>query len=257
MRCSFALVLALGCGRIGFSDRLDVDADASATDASSKLGVCGWSAAAPDPLTFAGLTIDYPQFTMYETIPDITVIARDAATGVELGSAVSGSDGTYAISIAGGSARELELELSGSGPDGVYFTTYQRTGYPVDGNVTGFLSPLWNGGAMAEVYGAGGGSEAYGSGSLNVQVEHCDGSPIGGATVAMSPAPQLLEYLGSDARPSQMTTATEAMYGAAVGFNMPGGPANVTAVAQGLSFDALDVDVIAGMNVNVLVLYGN
>jgi hypothetical protein len=255
MRGSYALVFAMACGRLDFTDV------AIATDALATSGACKWTSTAPNPLVISGTTIDYPTFTVSQPVPNIPVTIRDAITRDVLGSATSGSGsgdtaGTYAIELHDGVAHALEIDLGGV--DGFY-TTHQFTGGPVGQDLAGYQSPLWNAGAMGAVYDTIGNNYAQGSGSgtLTIQLEHCDSTFVGSGEVTVTPQPDVLAYLGSNAQPSS-TGMTETTYGAAVAFNMPPSPvATITATAPGLTFETFEAPVYAGSNATVIVIYAN
>jgi hypothetical protein len=250
MRGSIALVLAMACGRLDFTNV------SIATDAIATSGACNWTSTAPNPLVVSGTTIDYSTFTVSEPVPGIPVTIRDATTRDILGSATSGSDGAYAIELNDGIAHALEIDL---GDVNGFYTTHQYTGGPVDQDLAGYQSPLWNAGAMGAVYGTVGKGYAQGSGSgtLTIQLEHCDGTFVGSGQVTVTPQPDVLAYLGSNAQPSG-TGMTETTYGAVVAFNMPPTPnATITAVAPGLTFESFEAPVYAGPNATVIVIYAN
>jgi hypothetical protein len=255
MRGSYALVFANGMRPARFHQRCARDR----CDRDERR--CHWTTTAPDPLTISGTTIDYSTFTVSQAVPSIPVTIRDATTRDILGSATSGSGsgdsaGTYAIELHDGIAHALEIDLGDV--DGFY-TTYQFTGGPVDQDLAGHQSPLWNAGAMGAVYGTVGDGYAQGSGSgtLSIQLEHCDGTFVGSGQVTVTPTPDVLAYLGSNAQPSG-TGMTETTYGAVVAFNMPPTPnATITATAPGLTFESFDAPVYAGPNATVIVIYAN
>lgn len=253
VRSSLALVFVIACGRVDF-DTLARQADASgpAVDtAPPTLGPCAAPVTAPDPLTVTGTTIDFPSFATSQGVADITVTAFDATTGDMLASTTSDGSGNYVLAIHGGSARPLRFELANT----QFLTTEQFTGDYVAADVSGYKSPLWNDGGLGAVYGAADVTRNDGSGNLNVQIMTCGGSPIAGATVTLDPPAGALEYLASNAQPTPSATATEAMYGAAVGFNVPPGSVTVTAMAPSATFDPVSVAVTGGEFTDVIVVY--
>jgi hypothetical protein len=260
MRGSLALVLVMACGRLGFSNLDDVSDASQPPDGVATVGACRWRTTAPDPLTFTGTTIDYPQFTVYQGIGGMPISLLDATTQQVLGSAVSslGSDtaGAYSVQITGGIAHPLEIEL---GNVNGFYATHQYYGGFVDQDIAGYLSPVWNAGAMGAVYNTINSTytQRNGFGTLTIQLEHCDGTFIGSGQVTVDPAPDVLAYLGSNAQPSG-TDMTESTYGSVVGFNMPASTSvTITATAPNLTFSPATVPVYAGSNVTVIVMYGN
>ena len=63
MRGCYALVFAMACGRLDFTN-VAIATDSASPDAIATSGACRWTATAPNPLVISGTTIDYPTFTV-------------------------------------------------------------------------------------------------------------------------------------------------------------------------------------------------
>jgi hypothetical protein len=232
-----ALVTFAACGRIDFAD-------------SRRPGACPALVTAPDPFTVSGATFTFTGFQTTAPVPSVAITAFDATTGAAVATTTSAGDGTYTLEIGGGTSRALRLDLVNS----QYLTTHEYTGVFLDGDLASYRSPLWGDGSMSAIYGAGQVTWDQTKGNIDIAIEQCDGTPIDGATVTVSPPPGTLEYLRSDGAPDPALTSTTMPYSSAVGFNVVPGPIHITASKPGLAFDDVDMMISGGGHNNVIVM---
>lgn len=232
----------LGCGRIDF----DPGGAAALT--------CGHSLAAPASVTVSGHTFTFTSYTTTAPVSNVPVAvhAFDDPTMTVLARSKSDANGAYSLSVAtGGVARELVVDFTHV--DYLFSRVY--TGATVDRD-TVVDGPTWDDGEMDAVYGTGGvATRDMTRGQISIGVYACDGTPFTGATVAIDPPPEHLEYIGDDGPPSQTQTSIGTVNPFAFAFNAPAGPTTVRALAPGARFTAQQVDVTAGDHVTVVFLY--
>jgi hypothetical protein len=243
-----------GCGRLGFSDRMAapdaaVDARRDAVDARV-VPLCPLNVSVPDPITVTGETFEYTGFNNTTTpTPSVTVTAYVA--GSVVATTVSDAQGMYSMAIpTSGTQQLVEIDYAPSG----YWITQVLPNRAVDGAVTGPNTmfwrlgdgPVWADGQMGSVYGSAALSYDLAKGTLEIAARDCAGTPLAGVVFTVTPAPEKLIYLNSGGGPDTSLTATDAMYGHAVGFNAVPGPTHITATKDGVDIYTIDLDVPAG-----------
>lgn len=249
------MMFAAGCGRLDFGD--GTGSGAGSPDASAdaaRFGACKWLATAPNPFTLSGTAFTYTASSPPDntaSVPAVAISAYDATTNEMLGTATSDAAGNYSIAIAGGVSRAVRLDLVNAS----YLTTHQYTGFALDADFSGYQSPLWGDGSIGTIYGDANVTWDNTKGNLEVTVEQCDGTPIEGATVQISPAPEAIEYLDPTGPPNASLTATTAPFSSGVGFNVIPGLNHVTAQATGYTFDPVDITIMGGEHSNVIVMH--
>jgi hypothetical protein len=233
-------VFVLGCGRIGF----DSGGAAALT--------CGHGLAAPARVTVSGHTFTFTSYTTTGPVPDVPVAVHAFDDPVVLASSKSDANGAYSLSVAtGGIAHELVVDFTHGG----YLFSTVYTGATVDRD-TVVDGPTWNDPEMDSVYGTGGvATRDMTRGQISIGVYACDGTPFTGATVAIDPPPERLDYIGDDGPPSRTQTSIGTVNPFAFAFNAPAGPTTVRALAPGARFTAQQVDVTAGDHVTIVFLY--
>jgi hypothetical protein len=244
---AIVMMFAAACGRLDFGD-------GSGPADAARFGACKWLATAPDPFTISGWSFTFTSFgptNNMASVADVAVSAYDASTDEMLGTATSDTNGNYTIPIAGGVSRAVRLDLA----NGAYLTTHQYTGVALDADFAGYQSPLWGDGSMGSIYGTAGVAWDNTKGNLDVAIQQCDGTPIEGATIQISPAPGAIEYLDPTGPPDASLTATKAPFTSGVGFNVVPGLNHITAQATGFTFDPVDVTVMGGEHNNVIVMH--
>ena len=247
------MMFAAACGRLDFDDGSGaVAADASGD--AARFGACKRLATAPNPFTLSGSAFTYTASSPPNNtapVSAVAVTASDATTNEMLGTAMSDANGNYTIAIAGGVSRAVRLDLTNAN----YLTTHQYTGVVLDADLSSYPSPLWGDGSMGTVYGEAGITWDNAKGNLEVTIAQCDGTPIPGATVQISPTPGAIEYLDPTGPPSSGLSATTVPFSSGVGFNVIPGLNHVTATAQGFTFDPVDIAIMGGEHDNVIVMY--
>lgn len=249
-----AVLVTTGCGRLGFGAS-DSISDAATPDGAlvAHLGPCKARDTAPDPFFVKGQTIHFEHPDDPQPLKGVPIDVYDAADpAVKLTSTTSSaSDGQYAIVIVGGKSRALRLDIRPAG----YLATHQYTAGLLDDTLSGYRSPAWNDTALGSVYNdAGIAVRSAALGTIEVAIFQCDGTPVVGATVEMSPEPEKIAYVGDDHIISKTQTATTGTDPSAVGFHVPVAHVTVTAKKAGLTFDPVELDVGANDN-NVIVMH--
>ncbi|HEY1811655.1 MAG TPA: hypothetical protein VGG74_04820 [Kofleriaceae bacterium] len=215
---STALAIALvACGRIDFTPVVGVGTGADQ---------CVPVTPVPDPVVITGTTSRVTNFTGSDMIIPDTSIAVTTQDGATLATGTSDGSGAYRIAVpTGGVAPSVTVTFTSAGQ----FTAIMVPARPLDRDPH-LVPNLFDGGSLQSVYNAGSagtvGSDAIGT--LIVYVEDCDGVVgYAGVSATISPAPQYLEYSGSDGFDTSLT-ATEAPYANIVGFDQPPGIATLS-----------------------------
>jgi hypothetical protein len=228
--------LLVACGRLDFDRGSDTVVDH-----------CASNPVAPDPVTIRGKTFRYTSFDNNRTaVADVVVSETSAMT-------TSDANGDYALAVpTGGESREITIAYAKTG----YLTTRVVFDHAIDRDVTGRNvprfelgdAPIWTATQMDMIYDvASNGTVARdpARGILNIAVRDCGGSPIAGATVAISPTPEVFTYQGDDGRPI-MGTATFPLFANAFGFNAVGGPTTIEVTHPDHAFLPFVVNVFPG-----------
>jgi hypothetical protein len=248
--------LLAACGRLHFQE--GAAGDAGTGDVSA---LCSRNASAPESLTISGATFRYMAFdnSQRTMVGGVAVSAFDGETRAELANATSDAMGRYTLSVpTGGTPRRLLLVYSLPSD----FQTEVTIDRAFDRDVSGANAqvwtvgdgPLWNLAGMTSFYSAGGVARDTTKGTLNIAVRDCAGQPIGGVTVAVSPAPQQLRYQGDDGTLVN-SGATLSKFATAFGFNAEPGINTITATALGYTFAPITVGVGGGSFNTLVVLH--
>ena len=240
MRWYALAVLVLGCGRIDFDAR------------GAAAVTCGHGLAAPASVTLSGHTYTFTSYTTTAWLPGVPVAVHALDDPAVLASSRSDANGAYSLRVAtGGVARELVVDFTHGG----YLSSKVYTGATVERD-TVVDGPTWDDGEMDAVYGTGGvATRDMTRGQISIGVYACNGTPFTGATVAIDPPPERLDYISDDGPPSQTQTSIGTVNPFAFAFNAPAVPTTVRALAPGARFTAQQVDVTAGDHVTVVFLY--
>ena len=73
-----------------------------------------------------------------------------------------------------------------------------------------------------------------------------------GATVTITPPPEVEAYLGSDGKPDGSASSTESPYATVFSANVQAGPTHISVSGGGLTWPEVDIDVGSG-SANTLV----
>lgn len=256
-----SLLLLGACGRLGFDALHGAAPDAAVDTVDAIVARHCHDPATPAPtITVSGTTFYYTSFTSTNPLAGVTVqIADGSATPP---SATTDMQGHYSVSVATNGA-PVPAQLVYAAPS--YFTTTLWLDAPLTHDLTGTASPyvwggdapLWNSGAMGVVYQAAGVTEDPMAGSINVRPTDCAGNLIAGVSVQISPSPGQLFYIDATGQPSSTLTATVDPYPTAFAANAVAGTTHVTLSGGGLTWPALDIDVLAGSNNTLVVVRGD
>lgn len=215
---------------------------------------------APDPLTVAGTTFVYRAYdnTLRDPLTPVGVAALDATGTTTLAMTTSDSAGNYTLAIATSGVPQRVILVYALA---TWMTSRLTIDTLLDRDIVGAGAqvwevgdaPLWTGTLMSQVYTTAGASPRDSiKGTLNIAVRDCAGQPVVGASVAISPPPELVKYQATDGRPTS-DGPTQAPFAHAFGFNAIAGANTITASAPGLTFQPMTVDVQSGL-VNTLVI---
>jgi hypothetical protein len=241
VRC--ALLLAAGCGRVGFTPTTASGGDAAV--ATTAATACGAFASAPATVTVSGNVFTYTSFqNTTAPIAGGTITAYGADSGTELAVTTSDSNGNYSFTYAtGGQARPLRLVLT----DAQYMSTTIYTGLAIHADVSNLASPMWGTSSMTSVYSDAQVTWQTSLGTVNVMVLDCSDNPIAGVVVDMQPIPGALQYIApSGYFETDGGTATVAPYTTGVAMNVPIGLTHISATMAGAVFAPQDLEIPGG-----------
>jgi hypothetical protein len=183
-------------------------------------------------------------------VPDASIAAF--VGGAEVGSAVSDGSGSFDLAIAtGGVAPNVVVTLAAVG----YFTTREYSDLASDRSITTAHLQIINGGAMSSVYSAGNESQGSDTGSLGLLALDCSGDPIAGVTFAVTPAPEIVQYDGSDGYPF-VGGPTTLPYGGGIAYNAVAATTRVDVSRDGVyPFSVDGIEVSMGDALSVLTVH--
>lgn len=193
---------------------------------------------AVDPLAVTGTLAD---LNTLAPIAGAAAEARLAADSSLLDAETTAADGGFALSLpTGGTPLDAFLAFAASGyPNTRYFGSD-----PLAADVTGFAAQAISTSQLGLIYFLANVAQLPGTGTAVVVVADCAGTPIAGATVALTPPPTALRYLAGSL-PSPSATATDAS-GVALGLSAPAGGCTVAAGYGGRALEAHVFQVFAG-----------
>lgn len=245
--------LLAACGRLHFDERVD------APDVPAR---CAPSAVAADPLTITGTTFRYMSFDneARTILGGATVTAFDVQRGKGT-TTTSDASGRYTVTIAtDGTPTALRLEYALPS----HFTTQVTIDRAVDRDIAGATDavwtlgdgPLWNAGTMDQFYAVAGTARQAANGTLNIAVRDCAGAPLGGVTIDVSPAPELLRNQANDGTLAAGGTTSD-RFATVFGLNAAAGTTTITASADGYTFRPLTVAVTADLYNTLAILHAD
>ena len=93
-------------------------------------------------------------------------------------------------------------------------------------------------------------------GALNIAVRDCAGAPLGGVTIDVSPAPELLRNQANDGTLAAGGTTSD-RFATVFGLNAAAGTTTITASADGYTFRPLTVAVTADLYNTLAILHAD
>lgn len=247
------LVLATGCGRLGFDAAAGEGIGATLPDAGDTMGTsdadeavrvgpCRASVPIVDPVVAAGTIVEVSTFGSPKPESGVTIQVSDSIAGTPFTSTTSAADGSYSLALAShGQPMHAVVSLRKSGmltsvfvPDG-----------PLDGDVIDLYSPITTDATIGALYIAVGVPRSSSAGTLLVIVTDCDGTPVSDAVVTVTPAPSQMVYTDDAGSPDTTLVATRAT-GLTHALNVGPGPVTVTASKAGETFFSHQVEILAG-----------
>jgi hypothetical protein len=157
---------------------------------------------APDPVTIHGRLTGFPQvFGTSNNIGGATVDVY--SSGNDVGTATSGSNGSYSVSATtGGAPLDAEIRMADTG----YLTSHVYYPYLIGGNAS-LSAFLWPSSYRDTTSAAAGVTLVSGDGAALVRVLDCAGSAIQGATVS-APTAGAVTYLDQNDHASTKTSTS-------------------------------------------------
>lgn len=193
---------------------------------------------AADPLAVSGTLADLDTLA---PIAGAAAEARLVADSSLLDEDTTAADGSFALSLAtGGSPVDAFLAFAAGG----YPTTRYFVSDPLAADATALAARAISASQLGLIYFFANVAQLPGTGTAVVVVVDCAGTPIEGASVALTPAPTALRYLAGSL-PSPSATATDAS-GVALGLSAPAGGCEVAASYGGRPLETHAFQVFAG-----------
>jgi hypothetical protein len=254
-----AAALLTGCGRFAFDEQTSDAAvgDDATGDTTAVVDECN-PGTAPSPLMLSGQTFRYISFDNSSAPVETTTVSETFATNTQ--TIVSDVNGDYSFGIStGGNPGALTMDISRVN----FFTTHISTDVNVGSHQMGMRgmvwkigdAPIWDPGAMTQIYSNASVSYADTLGTLNIAVRDCDGASLTGVSVTLTPAPGKLFYIAVDGTAGNQS-ATALPFTHALALGVPPGPVTIHATGGGKTFVDRTVMVLAGTNNTFTVIHG-
>ncbi len=261
IRWYLAAALLTGCGRFAFDEQtVDGALGNDATDTAAGVDEC-LPGTAPSPLTISGQTFRYVSFDNTTAPVDGVTVSETFATNTQ--QHLSDANGDYSFGITtGGNPGAFTMDLSRAN----FFSTHISTDVLIGGDQKGERgmiwklgdAPIWDQGAMTQIYSNAGVSHSLGLGTLNVAVRDCQGASLTGVVVTLTPPPDStgkLFYIAVDGTAGNQS-ATALPFTQALALGVPPGPVTIHASGGGKTFIDQTVMVLAGTNTSFAVIHG-